>query len=57
MGPKLLPSGDTTFLLVGITLSWCWRELKNLEEIALIDTPVSNSAAVFSSPIWTLYRA
>ena len=57
MGPKLSPSADTTFLLVGTSLSCCWRELKNLEDIALIDAPVSNSTAIFSSPIWTLYRA
>ena len=48
MGPKLLPSANNTFLLVGITLSYCCRELKNLEDIALIDAPVSNSAAVFN---------
>ena len=48
MGPKLSLSADTTFLLVGITLSCCCRELKNLEDIVLINTPVSNSATVFN---------
>ena len=28
MGPRLSPSADTTFLLVGITLNCCWRNLK-----------------------------
>ena len=57
MGPKPLPSAETTFLLVGITLSCCCRVLKNLNDIALMDTPVLNSAAVCHSPICILYSA
>ena len=56
MGPKLSLSAETTFLLMGITLRCCCRELKNIDDIALIDAPVSNSAAVFNSPICILYR-
>ena len=48
MGPKLSLSAETTFLLVGITLCFCCRELKNLEDMELIGTPVSNSAAVLN---------
>ena len=54
MGPKLLLSTETTFLLVGITLSCCCRVLKNLNDIALMDVPVSNSAAVCYWPICIL---
>ena len=57
MGPKLLPSAETTFLLVGINLNCCCRVLKNLNDIALVDAPVSNNAAVFNSPICILYSA
>ena len=35
MGPRLSPSADTTFLLVGFTLNCSWRYLKNFDEIAL----------------------
>ena len=55
MGPKLLLSAETTFLLVGITLSSCCRVLKNLNDIALMDSPVLNSAAVCNLPIYMLY--
>ena len=55
MGPKLLLSAETTFLLVGITLSSCCRVLKNLHDIALMDAPVSNIAAVCNLPIFILY--
>ena len=48
MGPKLSLSADTTILLVGITFSCCCKELKNLDDIALIDAPVSSSASVFN---------
>ena len=54
-GSNLLPSAETTFLFVGITLSFCCRVLKNLNDIALIDAPVSNSAAVFNLPICISY--
>ena len=46
MGPKLSPSAETTFLLVGGALSCCCMQLKNLNDMALIDIPVSNSVAV-----------
>ena len=46
MGPKLSPSAETTFLLVGNGLNHCSMELKNLCDIMLIDAPVSNKACV-----------
>ena len=57
MGPKLLPSTETTSLLVGNGLIWCSIELKNLCDIALIDVPVSNKACVCVLLIWMLYNA
>ena len=57
MGPRLSPSTETAFLLVGKILSYCCIWLKNLNDIALIDVPVSNSMAVFILPICILYSA
>ena len=51
MGPRLIPSADPTFLLVGITLNCCWRDLKNFDEMAFMEAPVLNKAVVFSLPI------
>ena len=57
MGPKLLPSAEVTFLLVGMTLSCGHRVLKSLNDIALMDAPALNSAAVCNLPICILYSA
>ena len=54
MRSKLLPSAETSFLLVGITLSYCCRVLKNMNDIALMDAPVLNCAAVCNLPIYVL---
>ena len=57
MGPKMSPAAETTFLLVGKTLSCCCMWLKNLNDIALINAPVLSSVAVFNLPICILYCA
>ena len=57
MGPRLSPSVETTFLLVGNSLTCCCMWLKNLKEIALIDTLVSNNALTCMSYTWILYMA
>ena len=56
MGPRLLPSAETTFLLVGTILRCCSLELENLSDIALRDAPVSNSACVCKLSICILYN-
>ena len=57
MGPKLSPSLETTFLLVGNGWIHCCIELKNLCDIVLIDVPVSNKDYVYVLLIWMLYNA
>ena len=57
MEPKLLPSAETPFLLVGKILSCCCIMLQNLNDNTLMDAPVSNGAAVCNSPICILYSA
>ena len=57
MGPKLSPSAETAFLLVGNGLNHCCIELKQLCDITLIDVPVSNKACVHLLLIWMLYNA
>ena len=51
MGPRPSPSADTTFLFVGFIFNCCWRDLKNLDEMAFMEAAVSNQAVVFDLPI------
>ena len=51
MGPRLSPYSDTTFLFVGIIFNCCWRDLKNLDEMAFMEAPMSNKAVVFNLSI------